>query len=464
MSGRNKRLTILMSALLTLTMFAGCGDSSDVGDSSAVTVAEQDSAGGDGTIVVIHTSGEELIERIEQLYPSYEKTGDGEGKIGDVAVKWVITPNQDNAYQLKIDSVLAEQETAGEEDTIDLFTLEADYAKKYATSGLLMTMDEIGISEEDMSKQYAYTKDIVKDNDGNVVASSWQATPGFFLYRRSIAKDVFGTDDPEEIQKHLASWEDMDQAAADLKEKGYYMFAGYNDAYYPFNAIKSIPWVDDELNIQIDSAMYQWTEQTKNYCENGYNHMQLEINDIVGDLCAEGKVFGAFAAPWYMDYIEFSCLEDADAPLELGNGSYADWAVCNGPVSYYWGGTWLAVPKGCNNVEEVRDIIYALTCDDKTMKQLVDENGEFVNNMDVMKATAESDYECAFLGGQNHIGLLMDTAESIDMKNITMYDQGVGDAYKAGMLDYYSGNATKEEALNAFYQQVVELYPELKTP
>ena len=98
------------------------------------------------------------------------------------------------------------------------------------------------------------------------------------------------------------------------------------------------------------------------------------------------------------------------------------------------------------------------------MKQLVDENGEFVNNMDVMKATAESDYECAFLGGQNHIGLLMDTAESIDMKNITMYDQGVGDAYKAGMLDYYSGNATKEEALNAFYQQVVELYPELKTP
>ncbi len=26
---------------------------------------------------------------------------------------------------------------------------------------------------------------------------------------------------------------------------------------------------------------------------------------------------------------------------EVGNGIYGDYAVCQGPQSYYWGGTWI---------------------------------------------------------------------------------------------------------------------------
>lgn len=34
-----------------------------------------------------------------------------------------------------------------------------------------------------------------------------QATPGLFAYRRSIAKDVLGTDDPEQVQAAVADWD-----------------------------------------------------------------------------------------------------------------------------------------------------------------------------------------------------------------------------------------------------------------
>ena len=31
--------------------------------------------------------------------------------------------------------------------------------------------------------------------------------PGLLVYRRDIAKDVFGTDDPEEVGKRMKDWD-----------------------------------------------------------------------------------------------------------------------------------------------------------------------------------------------------------------------------------------------------------------
>ena len=45
-----------------------------------------------------------------------------------------------------------------------------------------------------------YTVEIGTNPDGDLVALGYQATGGAFIYRRSIAQDVWGTDDPAEIQ------------------------------------------------------------------------------------------------------------------------------------------------------------------------------------------------------------------------------------------------------------------------
>lgn len=460
MKKRRLMKTIVIAAGLVMTgSLWGCGTKDSVVEEEKAKVSDT------GKVLNIHTSGNELLERMIQLYPDYEDLGSGEGMIGDVKVNWIITPNDDNAYQIKMDEFLSENDNTTDDNRIDIFTVEADYAKKYIQTGVLLSMDEVGLTDKDMGDQYAYTQEMVKGEDGKIYGSSWQATPGFFIYRRSIAKEVFGTDDPNEVQNYLSTWDKMDEAAAMLKEKGYPMFAAYNDTFYPFNANKNIPWVNDELQIQIDDSMYEWIEQTKEYTDKGYNDKKKEMADIVMDICKEGKVFGAFAAPWYVSYIQVSCLDNTEAAWELGNGSYADWAACSGPESFYWGGTWLCVPEHCDNVSLVKDIIYKLTCDDETMTRLVNENGEFVNNSNVMKATAESDYQCGFLGGQNHIGLLIDSVGKIDMSNITVYDQGICDAFKNAMWEYFEGRKiTVEDAVQLFYEDAIVKYPELKKP
>src|SRR5699024_4255143 len=135
---------------------------------------------------------------------------------------------------------------------------------------------------------------------------------------------------------------------------------------------------------------------------------------------------------------------------EVGNGIYGDYAVCQGPQSYYWGGTWICAAAGTDNVETIRDIMKTLTCDKDVMKQITLDTEDYTNNMAAMNEIAESDYESAFLGGQNHIALFAEAAPLIDMSNISIYDQGLTVEFQKAFKDYFDGNVTKEEAFDNF--------------
>ena len=58
----------------------------------------------------------------------------------------------------------------------------------------------------DFSNTYAYTVQAASDASGVVKGVSFQCCPAALIYRRSIAKDVLGTDDPAEVQEKLNSW------------------------------------------------------------------------------------------------------------------------------------------------------------------------------------------------------------------------------------------------------------------
>ena len=96
------------------------------------------------------------------------------GKIGDVTVKWNITPSDDNAYQNNLDATLLKQESAAADDKIDLFLVEADYALKYVDTDYTMPIADLGITDADLANQYQYTKDIVTDSNGVLKGVSWQ--------------------------------------------------------------------------------------------------------------------------------------------------------------------------------------------------------------------------------------------------------------------------------------------------
>ncbi len=382
----------------------------------------------------------------------------------DVQVNWVITPNQEGAYQNKLDEALLRQNDVEPNEKVDLFLVEADYALKYVNSDFTLdVINDIGITKDDIKNQYKYTQDIMTDKNGNLKGLTWQACPGGFIYRRSIAKDVLGTDDPTAVGEALSDWEKFNAVAEKAKELGYFMLSGYDDAFRVFSDNMKSPWVVGD-KIVIDPQIEAWIAQTKEFTEKGYNNKAaLWSAESTQGMGAKGKVFGYFGPAWFIDFIMApGSLDDQKAPAQVGNGSYGDWAFCKGPQSFSWGGTWICGAKGSDDVELIRDILKTLTCDDEVMFQIAKNAGDFTNNVPAMEKVAASDYQNPFLGGQNHVKLFLDSAQSIDRSNISMYDLGMSEKIQSAMKDYFDEKITLEEAWNNFYTSVLELYPKLK--
>ncbi|MDF2654128.1 MAG: hypothetical protein K0R19_602 [Bacillota bacterium] len=449
-----KKMLALFLALIMLVSMAACG-------SSGEPAAPENGGDAQGKVLNIYCWNEEFQSRFTDYFEKLGLVPEG------VKVNFIITPSQDNAYQNALDEALLKQDSASADDKIDLFLIEADYALKYVnTDYTLDVVNDIGLTDADLADQYQYTRDIVTDSNGKQKGTTWQATPGLFAYRRSIAKDVLGTDDPVQVQEALADWDKFDKVAEQAAAKGYKMLSGYDDSFRTFNNNMAAPWVDSNNKIVIDPNVMRWVDQTKLYTDKGYNNKTtLWAPEWAADQGPAGKVFGFFYSTWGINFTllgnSLATPESEGGKAEVGNGIFGDYAVCQGPENYYWGGTWICGAKGTDNIDLVRSIMYTLTCDPATMKKITEDTQDYTNNITAMNEIANSDFKSDFLGGQNHIALFAEAAPKIDMSKISPYDQTMTEQLRLAFKDYFDGKVTKEQALENFYRAVIEKHPEL---
>lgn len=412
-------------------------------------------AEGEGAVLNIYVWNEEFKSRIEDHYPGYEAVDATTGKIGEVTVNWTITPNDDNAYQNNLDENLLKQADASADDKIDIFLVEADYALKYVDTEFTVPVADLGITEEDLAQQFKYTQDIVTDSNGNLKGVSWQGCPGLLIYRRDIAKEVLGTDDPAEVQAAVADWDTFKTTAAAMAEAGYMMTASVNDAYRVFSNNVTSKWVVDG-KINIDENIMNWVTLSKEMVDAGQtNTYELWSDDWSKGFYQDSNVFCYFGPAWFYD---FSMAGDVEGSVGYDGG----WAVTEGPQGFFWGGTWICAAAGTDNPTLVKDIILAMTSNAEVMTEIAKEDGDFVNNIAAMEAlAADESFGDAILGGQNPIAKFLAGIESIDLSNLSSYDQGCNEEFQNAMKNYFEGNASLEEATELFYTAVIEKYPEL---
>ena len=432
-----------------------------MGSIASVSLAE-------GSVLNVWCWNDEFQSRFNDYYPEVKEIAADKSTttLNDgTIVKWTINPNENNNYQNKLDEALLAQDSAAEDDKIDIFLIEADYALKYVDSPYTLDVRaDIGLTDDELAGQYKYTQDIASA-DGVLKGVTWQATPGLFAYRRSIAKDVLGTDDPAEVQTYLSDWDKFNEVAEKAAEKGYKMLSGYDDSYRTFSNNVSAPWVDG-TTVKVDPNIMKWVEQTKEFTDKGYNNKSSLWNDVwAADQGPTGKVFGFFYSTWG---INFTLLGNSLAtPVaeggkeEVGNGIYGDYAVCEGPQAYYWGGTWICAATGTDNTATIKNVMEKLTCDKDIDKQITLDTQDYTNNVEAMNEIANSDYQSAFLGGQNHIALFAKSAEKIDMSNAGPYDQGCNESIQAAFKDYFDGAVDMNGAKANFEKTIMEKYPEL---
>ena len=379
-------------------------------------------------------------------------------------VDCTIIATDGGAYQQALDAALV----AGGDTAPDMYAAEAAFILKYSQGDMAKfaaTYESLGI-DVDAKAQAAeiapYTIDI-GSRDGKVVALGYQATGGAMIYRASIAKEVFGTDDAAEIENIVGAgsgnWDKFWEAAATLKEKGYAVVSGAGDMWNVCEKSATQPWiVNGELNIAPEREAY--LDIAKKLKDEGLS------NDASGwteawyaDMKGEGAkgVFCFFGPAWLINYVMIGNCGGTAA----GEGTYGDWRVCAPPVGFFWGGTWVLGNKDTDNKEGVAELIEWITLDtSETGLQYLWANDLMGNGAKdtVASATvmAKSNGELDFCGGQNVFPAFIAGNSYASAKAMTQYDETINKYWTDAANQYAEGNLDRDAAVDAFKTNVAD--------
>ncbi|EOS75481.1 MAG: carbohydrate ABC transporter substrate-binding protein [Lachnospiraceae bacterium] len=451
---KKKLISILLMAAVAAGSLAGCGKSTDQGSGTTNT---------EGKVINIYCWNNEFRERVEAVYPEVKETS-ADGTVTTLKdgteIHWIINPNQDGVYQQKLDEALLNQASAADDDKIDIFLSETDYVNKYtdADADVAMPLVDLGINPDtDLADQYSFTKVTASDANGVQRGSTWQCCPGLLVYRRDIAIEVFGTDDPEAIGEKVKDWDTIKTTAEELKAKGYYTFASYADTFRLYGNSISAPWVaEGETVINVDQQIMNWINDSKEWLDAGYldksvkGQWNADWNQAMG---SASKVFAFLFPAWGID---FTLKPNWDG----GDGA---WAVTNPPQEYNWGGSYVHACTGTDNPQYVKDIILSVTADKENLLKISKDYTDFTNTRTSMQAAATDDktFASAFLGGQNAFKYFAPVAENIVIAPLSAYDQGCVELIQNSFSDYFQGSVDFDKAKSNFETAIKERYPEI---
>ena len=480
-----KRLTaVTMALILGSTLFAGCGSSQDNASQQEASTADSAVTAQTALTAVpeteekepvlnIYCIGEDFKSRVQDYYPGYEITGDTTGQIGNTEVHWHVYSDE-STYREDLDALLEKQASTaadgsdGEmnpDEMVDLFIADEAYVRDYVESDLALdVIGDLGIAPEELADQFPYTQQIAQDPSGRIKALTWQATPGVFTYRRSIARDVLGTDDPEKVQEAVSDWDKFAETAETASEMGYYMLSAYGDAYEVYSDNVESAWVKDGI-LNIDPHLEDWAFQTRDFVENGYTHGTRKWSDEWrADHTGDGKVFGFFYSSWGIHYtLQDKAEGSAEDEGEDGETESAvgDYAVCRGPEPSHFGGQWIFAATGTDNADLAAGIMRNLTCDKEIMKKITLDIREFTNTVSGMTEVSESDYAVDVLGGQNPLPIYIEVAKELSQRYTTSYDDDLDLGFQMSMEDYFAGTVSEIDALEIFRKTALTRYEEL---
>ena len=400
-----------------------------------------------------------MIDRYLELHPDFADKYE---------IKTTIIATTEGLYQPALDQALA----GGGADAPDIYCAEAAFILKYSqgdASQFAATYEDLGIdvdAEIEASQIAPYSVEIgTRPSDGKVVALGYQATGGAFIYRRSIAKDVWGTDDPavvgEKIGAGTQSWDKFFEAAEELKAKGYGIVSGDGDIWHAIENSSDAGWIVDG-KLTIDPKREAFLDLSKHLKDNDFHNDTQDWTEAwYADMQGVGTkpVLGFYGPAWLINYV----MAGNSGGSKPGEGTYGDWAVCPSNVGFFWGGTWLLANKDTKNADAVAEIIKWITLDSsEDGLQYGWANGTWSGEQGTKDTVAsgtvmaKSNGELDFLGGQNMFEAFVPANEYANGSNLTQYDETINNYWRDVVRQYTAGELSREDAINAFKTNVAD--------
>ena len=384
----------------------------------------------------------------------------------DYKINTTIIATTDGAYQPALDQALA----GGGKDAPDIYCCESAFVLKYTqgdASGYAAKYKDLGINvnkalKEAQIAQYAVD---IGTRGKDLVALPYQATGGAFIYRRSIAKATWGSDDPKVVKDKIGGGtQKLDKfwkAAEELKAKGYKICSGDGDLWHAVENSSDKGWIVNN-KLYIDPKREAFMDYSKKMFDNGYNNDTRDWTDAwFADMKETGTAFGFFGPAWLINYV----MAGNSGGSKIGEGSFGDWAVTESPIGFFWGGTWLAVNDNTKVKDGVRQIIEWITLDTSESGLLYGWangtwSGEAGTKDTVSSGTvmAKSNGKLDFLNGQNMFDVFVPANKYATGKNLTQYDEGINQAWRDQVRAYAYGQKSKDQAIADFKQTVADKF------
>ncbi len=385
--------------------------------------------------LIVLSNGESTNTVIEKYY---SKTHE------DVAVS-VQTVNND-IYCDRLDALMSSQETCP-----DIVTLEYKQLRKYIEEGNMLDLSEIAAQIKPL--QFSYTQDMASQ-DGKVYALTKELTPGTMIYRRSLAKKYFGTDDPSIVQERFSNFEAFRNSALELNKLSHgkcMITASFPELERVYLAGRQKPWLVGG-KLYIDPIMIQYIEDYKLFtdkkiifnCAPWSEEWYRGMMDVLYD--KENKkieVFSYFLPAWGLYF---------DIEKNAKNTS-GDWAITKGPVGWCWGGNWYAIPKNAKNKENAIEFIKYLTSNEEFLSSWFIETGDYVN---YTKLSSNKYYTTndAYLSNQQPFPIWTQSAQQVNGNLRQSTDVVIENLFNESVTKYINNELSKKQMLEYFKKKV----------
>jgi len=247
----------------------------------------------------------------------------------------------------------------------------------------------------DESLVFDYLKPVMVNSKGDVCGIEQCVNPAGLAYRRDLAKEYFGTDDPAELEKKIPDWKTFIEEGKKVKEKSngkVFMLPGMGDIQQIISDQDSTPWINGNT-VQVTKSLKRSLDLVAQFRDAGIVDKLEAWSPAWYASYGEGKHIFAGCATWSSQFV----IQPND---KAGKGA-GHWGLMNIPEgNISWGGTTLGISKNCKNKDVAWEFVKFATLSNEGAKAIKD-IGFFTSAKDFYKDAANSSYKDEWFGGED---------------------------------------------------------------
>ncbi|MCI7812578.1 MAG: extracellular solute-binding protein [Lachnospiraceae bacterium] len=275
----------------------------------------------------------------------------------------------------------------------------------------------------ELEEVYDYLHPHLVNSKGNVCGIEQSLSPAGLAYRRDLAKQYLGTDDPRELEEMMPDWQSFIEKGKEVYEKSggeVYMWSGLGDVRQFLQEQQEKAWTDGNT-IDVEGT---FGKSIRLVCEFRDEHISDNLISWTPSWNAsfeeDHHIFTACAS-WSVRYT----IETYDTE----GGSTGRWGLMSAPEgNANWGGTAMGITKTCKDKRLAWEFLRFAT--------LSTEGAEALNSMGLMTAAKRpyeeepelKSYQSGWFGDQDIGAYYMDNIlPNIKTRNLTPEDNVIHD-------------------------------------